>query len=110
MVARAGFIIAIALSLAGCGDGLPPVGKYATISGRLTDAGNGAPISFATVTVNGVLFARTDADGNYKITTVPSGPWSWAARATGYGDGGSDSPAPLAPGEQRTFAITLKHR
>ncbi len=109
MVRRVSLLVAVACILAGCGDGIPPVGKYATVSGRLTDGKTGSPIAFATVTVNGVQYARTDEEGNYKITTVPSGPWSWSAHAENYADGGGEGPTPLAPGEQRTFPIALAH-
>ena len=107
-VARSSFLLTLVALLAGCQDGVPPAGNYATVAGRVTDADSGAPIAAASIAINGVQYARTDADGEYKITAVPTGPWSWSAQADGFASGGSDSPAPLTPGEQRSFPITLK--
>lgn len=110
IVVRSSFLLALALLiLSGCGDGVPPAGNYATVYGTVTDAATGAPVPGASVSINGVQYARADAQGNYKITTVPNGPWSWSAAADGFVTGGSDSPPPLAPGEQRNFPVTLKH-
>ena len=107
MIARSRFLLALVVLLAGCQDGVPPPGNYATVAGKVTDE-SGAPIVAAAVAINGVQYARTDADGEYKITAVPTGPWSWSAQADGFTPGGSDSPVPLTPGEQRSFPITLK--
>lgn len=108
-VVRSSFLLTLALlMLVGCGDGVPPAGNYATVFGSVTDASSGAPIPSASVAINGVQYARADAAGNYKITTVPTGPWSWSASADGFTTGGSDSPPPLTPGEQRNFPVTLK--
>jgi hypothetical protein len=107
MLARSRFLLALVAVLAGCQDGVPPPGNYATVAGKVTDE-SGAPIVAAAVAVNGVQYARTDADGQYKITAVPTGPWSWSAQADGFTSGGSDSPVPLTPGEQRSFPIVLK--
>jgi hypothetical protein len=105
---RGSFLLALALLVSGCGDGVPPAGNYATVMGKVTDAATGEPIAAASVSINGVQYAQTDATGTYKITTVPTGPWSWSATADGFVTGGSDSPSPLAPGEKRDFPITLK--
>ncbi len=108
---RLGFALAFALALVACDAGVPPAGNYATVSGRVTDAASGAGIPNATVFVNGVLSAKTDASGDYKITPVPTGPWSYSVDAGGnYAKANSDAETPLTPGEKRTFAIPLKHR
>ncbi len=99
----------LAFGVTACGDGVPPAGNYATVQGRVTDASTGAPLAAASISINGVQYARSNAQGDYTITTVPTGPWSWAAQADGYISGGSDSPPPLTPGEKRTFSISLKH-
>jgi protocatechuate 3,4-dioxygenase beta subunit len=110
-VARSCFLLTLASAfLSGCGDAVPPAGNYATISGVVTDADSGAPIASAAVAINGVQYARTDAQGKFKVTTVPTGPWSWTATADGFNSGGGDSPPPLTPGEQRVFPIRLKHQ
>ena len=107
---RGGFLLTLALLLSSCGDGVPPAGNYATVTGTVTDAESGTPIAAAAVSINGVQYAQTDSAGMYKITTVPTGPWSWSAAADGFATGGSDSPTPLGPGEKRDFPIRLKHR
>ena len=47
-----------------------------TIRGRVVEAGSGAPIGGATITVNGTrLGAMAGSDGRYVITQVPRGAW-----------------------------------
>jgi hypothetical protein len=110
-IPRLGFIAAL-LALASCGPAIPPAGNYATVSGRVTDASNGAGIANATVTVNVVLAATTDASGNFRIVNVPTGGWDYNVTApTGFvSPGAVDYLAPLMPGESRTIAISLTHR
>ena len=104
---RLAFIAGLAAALAGCAPQIPPAGNYATVSGKVTDAATGTALEGATVNVNGVLTVTTDASGTYRITPVPSGPWSYSASAAGYRDKGDAQPVPLAPGEQRVLAIAL---
>ncbi|GAC1306409.1 MAG: hypothetical protein NVS2B3_14950 [Vulcanimicrobiaceae bacterium] len=111
VVARAGFLLACVALVAGCGSALPPVGNYATIAGRVTDAATGAPLAGATVLVNSVLSATTDANGTYRIVTVPTGSWSYSASGPArYGVVAADNPPPLGPGEARTLDIALRRR
>ena len=110
---RLRFIAALlAISLASCGPAIPPAGNYATVSGRVTDAASGAGVASATVTVNVVLAATTDASGNFRIVSVPTGSWEYAVTApTGFiNPAPVDNPPPLMPGEARTIAISLTHR
>ena len=108
---RFAFALAFVVALAGCDSGVPPAGKYATVTGRVTDATSGAAIANATVIVNGVLSTKTDASGNFKVTPVPTGPWSYSVEAgSKYAGANSDVETPLTPGEQRNFPISLKHR
>lgn len=111
MIARFAFAVALtAAFLTGCGTGVPPAGNYATVFGRVTDATTGAGIANATVSLDGgVLSAPTDSGGNYRITTVPTGPWSYSAGAAGYSPIGATNPPDLQPGEQRNFPIVLTH-
>jgi hypothetical protein len=109
-VARFVFALALAgTTLAGCGPQVPPVGNYATVFGQVTDAASNAPVAGASVTVNFVLTATTDANGNYRIANVPTGPWSWSASASNYQSSGNTNTPPLMPGEQRNFPIQLTH-
>lgn len=52
---------------------LTPVG---TVSGTVTDAGNSAAISGATVSAPGVTSATTSSTGTYTLSNVPYGTWS----------------------------------
>jgi hypothetical protein len=106
------FVFSLALAgtiLAGCGPQTPAVGNYATVFGQVTDATGNAPIAGASVTVNFVLNATTDQNGNYRIPNVPNGPWSWSASAANYQSNGNTNAPPLLPGEQRSFTIQLTH-
>ncbi|MBC5798947.1 MAG: carboxypeptidase regulatory-like domain-containing protein [Candidatus Eremiobacteraeota bacterium] len=107
-VARRTFLVALlTLPLAGCGLGLPPAGDYATVNGHVTDAATGRPVQGATVLVNGVLPATTDAAGNFTVTPVPTGAWSYTVTAPNHKKAASTNPPPLTPGEKRDFPIRL---
>jgi len=111
MVARFPFVLAFVLAfLAGCDTGIPPQGNYATVSGRVVDA-SGAAIAGASVVINGgVLTVQTDANGNFRVSPVPTGDWDYVVTATGYVSTGLISnPSPLGPGEQRVITVTLTH-
>jgi len=108
-LARVRFALGLDVLLAGCGPAIPPAGNYATVSGRVTDAVTGAGVAGTTISVNVVLSGTSDANGNYRVTNVPTGPWSYSVQApAGYNSpAGSDSNTPLAPGETRTLDISL---
>jgi len=109
-LSRAAVVLLVAgIAFAGCGPQVPPVGNYATVYGVVVDATSNAPISGAQVTVNIVSTATTDANGNFRITTIPNGPWQWVAHASNYQDRSDNGPATLLPGEQRYLAIQLQH-
>ncbi|HXP93564.1 MAG TPA: carboxypeptidase-like regulatory domain-containing protein [Candidatus Binatia bacterium] len=79
------FFVAFATLLAGCGDyGVPPSQTYATVQGVITDGDTNQPIGGATVTVDSVLTTSTTADGAFKFTNVPIGPFDYSVTATGY--------------------------
>jgi len=111
-VARLGFILALASAfLTGCGSPIPPPGNYATISGVVSDE-SGKGVADAVVVVNAVQFATTDADGRFRITSVPTGLFDYALSQVPAGfkaPAPVDNAAPLQPGEQRSIAIVLKH-
>ncbi len=103
------FVVLVALlvaPLSGCGLGLPPAGDYATVFGQVTNAA-GQPVAGATVLVNDVLSTTTDASGNFTLSPVPTGAWSYTVTAPNYKSVGSTSPPPLTPGEKRNFPIRL---
>lgn len=110
-VARVAFILAFVAALAGCGPAIPPAGNYASVSGHVTDAATGAALAGATVLVNSVSSATSDAAGSYRIVTVPTGGWHYSVQGpAGYGSVGADNPQPLMPGEARTLDIALPRR
>ena len=75
----------IAALLAGCGDyGLPPQQSYATVEGTVTDAQTNQPIGGATISIDYVLTTTTAADGTFKLTNVPPGPFDYTVDASGY--------------------------
>ncbi len=54
------------------------------VTGKVTESG-GTPVASATVSVQGTtLFAVTNADGNYALNNVPSGPQTIIARRIGF--------------------------
>ncbi len=113
-VSRSTFLMALAaLTLSGCGQGLPPVGPYATVAGRVTDASNGAGLAGVAVSINVILTATTDASGYFKIANVPTGPWQYSVQPPPtfvVPVQGQVEPAPLSPSETRTISIALSHR
>ncbi|WP_353265579.1 carboxypeptidase-like regulatory domain-containing protein [Gemmatimonas sp.] len=56
-----------------------------SVTGRVTDAENGQPITAAQVTINGTTLGRaTGDDGRFTITSVPSGSQTITVRRIGY--------------------------
>ncbi|MDQ2858456.1 MAG: carboxypeptidase-like regulatory domain-containing protein [Candidatus Eremiobacteraeota bacterium] len=108
---RSVFIVLGAALLAGCGQGIPPAGNYATLSGRVTDATTGAAVAGALVSVNGsALTATTDDQGAFTVAPVPTGDWDYTVSAKGYKSLPLvTNPAPLGPGEKRSVTIKLAH-
>lgn len=80
------FLAVFAFSaLVACDDSsLPPGGTYATVSGIVVDAVTKAPVAGASVTVDTVLSATTDASGKFTFKQVPSGDFDYAVQAEGY--------------------------
>ncbi|GAC1442685.1 MAG: hypothetical protein NVS2B8_04650 [Vulcanimicrobiaceae bacterium] len=109
---RTSLVVLCAVALTGCGQGVPPVGNYATVVGRVTDARTGTGVVGATVTVNVILTATTDASGAFRVANVPTGPWQYSVTGpAGYGSAPPVDNAPgLAAGESRSLAITLVRR
>jgi subtilisin family serine protease len=85
---------------------VPPDAQHATVTGRVTRAGDGAPIQ-ATVAVAGGPTARTDAEGRYSLTLPPAAaPYTLTADARDY------IPRPatvqLGPGGRAALDFTLE--
>lgn len=71
---------------------LPPVGRAAVLSGRITESKSGAPVTSARVTITSlplsdpplVRGAYSDTGGVYTILKLPAGRWACAWQAFGY--------------------------
>ncbi len=64
---------------------LSPAGAAGTvIQGQITAAATNQPLAGATVRVNGVIQATTDASGNYRITNVTPGTLTLSVELAGY--------------------------
>lgn len=76
-----------ALILSACDNGdLPPATQFSPLSGTVTDSVTHQPIADATVIVDTVLTATTDANGKFTFAKVPSGIMDYVVRAKGYAD------------------------
>ncbi len=63
------------------------VAQTGTITGRITDAGNGEPLIGANVIIKGTsMGAASDIDGHYTILNVPVGPVTIKATYIGFED------------------------
>ena len=63
----------------------PLLAQNGTVTGRVTDARSGAPITTAQVTISGTsLGAAVDAEGRFRIANVPPGSREVRARSIGY--------------------------
>ena len=107
-VARLVFAAGIlALTLSACDNGdLPPASKFASVKGTVTDANTHAPVANATVIIDAVLTATTDASGTFTIDKVPSGIIDFVVRAPGYKDVNSSSNA--EPGKPFELNVALQ--
>ena len=77
-----------------------------TVQGRVTDAGNGQPLSNAQVRIEGtVLGALSDANGQYVVPNVPAGRRVVVARRIGYGE--ERRTADVSAGAPTTVDITM---
>lgn len=103
------FSLAIALLLfatQGCNDdSLPPAAGFASVTGTVVDAATSAPIAGATITIDTVLTATSDATGHFSIEKVPSGIADYAVQAKGYQSVASSTN--IEPGKPFQLNLTL---
>jgi hypothetical protein len=85
------FVRAVALAalaaagLAACNnDDLPPAQQYATVQGTIVDSSTKQPVAGATVTIDTILSATSDASGKFKIDRVPIGIFDYTVQAQGH--------------------------
>ncbi len=86
-------------------DDLPPSAGFATLTGTVVDDTTHQPIAGATVTVDTVLTATTDASGAFKISEVPSGIADYTVQAPGYAL--IEATTNVEPGKVGQVAVTL---
>jgi len=103
------FFLTMALLLVGtqgCNtDALPPAAGFATVTGVIADGATNAPIAGASVTIDTVLTATTDAAGKFSIDKVPSGIADYAVQAKGYETLASTTD--IEPGKPFVLNLTL---
>lgn len=107
-----GLLLAIvgAFALAACDDSaLPPGGTYQSVSGVVLDAATNKPVSGATVTIDTVLTATTDAAGRFSFAKVPVGEIDYQVTTPGGTYKAYTSSAHLAPDKPLALTITISH-
>jgi len=77
----------------------------AVVSGRILDAGTGAPIGGARVEAGGST-VESDADGRFRLGGLAPGSWRLAVAAIGYGP--AEVPVDLVPGIVTDRVVRLK--
>lgn len=70
-LARRAIAMAVIFTLAGCAGQALPKGDYGTVHG-IVKSTSGAAVQGATITIDTVLTASTDASGSYTVPTVPA--------------------------------------
>ena len=103
LVAVTAFLL---LVTAGCNnDALPPAAGFAPVAGVVLDSATNSPIAGATITIDTVLTAVTDAAGKFSFDKVPSGIADYAVQAKGYAP--LSSSTNIEPGKPFALNVTL---
>ena len=101
--------VVLTLLLAACDNGdLPPATQFTPLHGTVTDSVTNKPIAGATVIVDTVLTAVTDANGTFTIAKVPSGIVDYVIKANGYAD--VDASCNVEPGKQYELNVAMQVR
>lgn len=99
-------VAALLLGTQACNtDSLPPASGFANVTGLVVDATTNAPVAGATITIDTVLTATTDASGHFTIEKVPSGIVDYAVQAKGYQP--QESTTNVEPGKPFQLNLTL---
>jgi hypothetical protein len=107
-----GLLLAFAgiFALAACDDSaLPPGGTYQSVSGVVLDAATNQPVAGATVTIDTVLNATTDAAGKFTFAKVPVGDFDYQVTSPNGTYKPYASSAHLAPDKPLALTITVSH-
>jgi hypothetical protein len=95
------------MMLAACDNGdLPPATQFTPLHGTVTDSVTNKPIAGATVIVDTVLTATTDANGTFFIAKVPSGIVDYVVKAQGYAD--ISASVNVEPGKQFELSVAMQ--
>ena len=95
------------MMLAACDNGdLPPATQFTPLHGTVTDSVTNKPIAGATVIVDTVLTAVTDANGTFLIGKVPSGIVDYVVKANGYSD--ISASVNVEPGKQYELNVAMQ--
>jgi hypothetical protein len=99
--------VVLIITLAGCDNGdLPPATQFTPLHGTITDSVTNKPIVGATVIVDTVLTATTDANGTFLIAKVPSGIVDYVVKAQGYADVAAS--CNVEPGKQYELSVAMQ--
>lgn len=98
------------VALVGCNDSaLPPGGTYQGVSGVVLDAATHQPVAGATVTIDTVLTATTDAEGRFTFAQVPVGDVDYVVAVPHGTYKTHTGQAHLAPDKPLTLTVSLSH-
>jgi hypothetical protein len=103
--ALAAFVLTMTLAACDNGD-LPPATQFTPLHGTVTDSVTNKPIVGATVIVDTVLTATTDANGTFLIAKVPSGIVDYVIKAHGYQDIAAS--VNVEPGKQYEISVAMQ--
>lgn len=100
----------VLLALVGCNDSaLPPGGTYQSLSGVVLDAATNQPVAGATVTVDVLLHATTDAAGKFTFAQVPVGDVDYSVTMPDGHYKPFSSHAHLTPDKPLALTVSLSH-
>ncbi len=105
------FTVLLALAvLTACNDNsLPPGGTYQTVQGVVVDAATNQPIAGATVVVDTVLTATTDAQGKFAFPQVPVGDIDYQVSTANGSYKAYTGSAHVAPDKPLQLTVSLSH-
>ena len=99
--------VVLTATLAACDNGdLPPATQFTPLHGTVVDSVTNKPIAGATVIVDTVLTATTDANGTFLIAKVPSGIVDYVIKAQGYAD--ITASVSVEPGKQYELSVVMQ--
>lgn len=96
--------------LTACNDNsLPPGGTYQSVQGVVVDAVTNQPVAGATVVVDTVLTATTDAQGKFTFSQVPVGDIDYQVSVSNGAYKTYTGSAHVAPDKPLSLTVALTH-